>query len=73
MCDFCRQNPCHSRCPNYKPPRAKYYCSYCGEGIFPGEEYIEKLNGDHCHYDCINRIRDLLGWLGFEIETMEDE
>ena len=73
MCEICKRNIVHdSRCPNYKPPKAKYYCFYCGEGIFPGEEYIENLNGDYCHYDCINGVRDLLEWLGFEIETMED-
>lgn len=34
MCDLCLKNPCTDpRCPNYKPLRARHYCSSCGEGI----------------------------------------
>ena len=70
LCALCKQNPCHPRCCNYKPPISTHYCSYCGEGIYSGEEYIESLNGEYCHYDCIHGIRDLLEWLGHEIKIM---
>ena len=72
MCEICRQIPCHSRCPNYKPPKASHYCSICGEGIYEGEEYIENQDGECIHYECVQGIRQLLEWLGYEIKTMED-
>lgn len=73
ICDLCRQNPCHVRCPNYTPPKATHYCSICGEGIYDGEEYIENDYGDYRHYECFYGMRDLLEWLGYKIKTMEDD
>lgn len=72
LCDLCQQSPCRFQCSNYKPTVQIYYCSYCGEGIYNGEEYIESLSGEYCHYDCIHGIRDLLEWLGHEVKIMED-
>ena len=72
MCSICKQNPCHSRCPNYLPPKATHYCSSCGDGIYKGEEYIENLDGDYRHYDCFQGIRELVEWLGFKVKTMEN-
>lgn len=72
LCDLCKQSSCRFQCPNYKPAVPIYYCSYCGEGIYNGEEYIESLSGEYCHYDCIHGIRDLLEWLGHEVKIMED-
>ncbi len=72
MCSICHCNPCNSRCPNYVPPKARHYCSICGEGIHNGEEYIENDNGEYRHYDCFYGIRDLLEWLGYEVKTMEE-
>lgn len=69
MCSICHQTPCDSRCPNYMPPKAAYYCSICGEGIYEGEEYIENNDGDYRHYDCFYGMRDLLEWLGYEIKN----
>lgn len=72
-CDICGMTGNHNvRCPNYIPHKAVHYCSYCGEGIYNGEEYIESLSGEYCHYDCIHGIRDLLEWLGHEVKIMED-
>ena len=73
MCEICRQIPCHSRCPNYVPPKAYHYCSICGKGIYDGEDYIENQDGEYIHYECVQGIRQLLEWLGYEIETMEDD
>ena len=72
MCNLCRQNPCDFRCPNYIPRKAIHYCSFCGNGIFEGEEYIENYNEECRHYECFHGMRDLLEWLGFEIKTMEE-
>lgn len=73
MCEICGRSVGHSyRCPNYTPPKASYYCSACGDGIYDGEEYIENLDGEYRHYECFNGMRDLLKWLGFEIKTMEE-
>lgn len=71
MCEICRKLPCDSRCPNYEPPKASY-CSICNEGIYDGEDYIENMDGEYIHYECIQGIRQLLEWLGYEIKTMED-
>ena len=73
MCELCLQNPCiDPRCPNYRPTKAKYYCSSCGYGIIDGDEYIQNQDGEYRHYDCFHGMRDLLEWLGFDIKTMED-
>lgn len=73
-CDICGKFDGHStRCPKYVPPKAMFYCSACGEGIYPGEEYIENYCSEHKHYDCIYGMRDLIEWLGYEIKVMEDE
>lgn len=58
------------RCPNYIPPKANYYCSICGEGIYEGEEYIMNDLNKCRHYDCFYGMKDLLEWLGYEIKTM---
>ena len=72
MCDVCRQNPCHSRCPNYIQPKTTHHCSSCGEGIYDGEEYIENMDNEYMHYDCFCGMRELIEWLGYEIKTMEN-
>lgn len=73
LCDLCMQNPCHSRCPNYTPPKITRYCSSCGEGIYAGEEYIENEDGEYQHYECFLGMKDLLKWLGYKIKIMEEE
>ena len=74
MCDICGVNGGHARlCPYYAPPKAAHYCSSCGEGIYEGEEYIENLNGECRHYECFHGLRDLVGWLGYKVKTMEDD
>lgn len=70
MCSICNHTPCHPRCPNYEIPKTDYYCSVCGEGILDGEEYIENLNNEHIHYECIQSYRKLISWLGYDIKTM---
>lgn len=72
MCEICRQHPCHSRCPNYEPPKTDYHCSICDEGIYNGEEYIENNNGEYTHYDCLDSFKELLDFLDIGIQTMDD-
>ena len=72
MCNVCRKNPCHPRCPNYIPPKAYHYCNICQEGILNGEEYIENDCGEYAHWECIDYGRDLAKFLGCEIKTMEE-
>lgn len=72
MCSVCMSNPCHVRCPNYVSPKSIHYCSICSEGIYYGEDFIENQNGDCIHYECVQGIRQLLEWLGYNIKTMED-
>lgn len=37
------------------------------------EEYIGNIDGEFCHWDCINSKCDLLKWFGSETKTMEDD
>ena len=72
-CEHCHRDiGHHPRCPLYVPPKASYYCSACGQGIYSGDEYIMNDEGEYRHYDCFYGARDLLDWLGYEIKTMED-
>lgn len=71
MCNICRKIKCDPRCPNYEPLKAKHYCSFCDREICEDDKYIEKLDGDVIHYECVQGIRQLLSWLGQEIKTME--
>lgn len=71
-CADCRLSVCSSSCPDYVPPIADYYCAACGEGIYPGEEYVKNEDNDFIHYECIGGIRELLDFLGYEVETVYD-
>ena len=73
MCSICLKNPCHTRCPNYIPPKAKYYCSICDDGIYNGEEYIVNNDGDYAHWECCDSARELLEFLKCKIKIMEEE
>ena len=73
-CEYCHQyGTHHSRCPLYEPPKAIHYCSICKDGIYGGEEYIENLDGEYSHWNCVDYGRDLAKWLGFDINTMEND
>lgn len=72
-CEICGESGKHNyKCPNFTQLKPLYYCSICGEGIFDGEEYIENDNGEYRHYECFYGLRELLGWLGYEIKTMRE-
>ena len=73
MCSICKQYPCHTRCPNYIPPKASHCCSICNEGIYDGEEYIENDDGEYAHWECVDYGRDLAKFLGYAIKEMDDE
>ena len=72
MCSICLQANCPPQCPNYVMPNAKHFCSICKEGIYDGEEYITNNDGDIRHYECFYGMRDLLEWLGYKINTMNE-
>ena len=74
ICEICRQIPCHPSCPNYVPPKAARYCSICDEGIYGGEDYIVNIDDEYAHYDCVTNLgcREMIEWLGGEVNTMED-
>ncbi len=71
MCSICLHEPCLTQCPNFTP-KINCFCSICGEGVLPGDEYLENYDGEYIHYDCVSGNRDLVEWLGFEIKTMDD-
>ncbi len=72
MCKLCRRNPCLIACPNYIPPKTSHHCSVCQEGIYTGETYIENDFGEYIHEECIKSVSQLLKWLGYKIEIMEE-
>ena len=73
-CEYCRgDGGHHSRCPNYNPPTSKHVCVECGEKILVGDEYIVNDNGNYAHWDCFYSLRDLLEFLKYKVEIMEDE
>lgn len=53
MCEYCHSFPHLPGCPNAPEPRAVYECEYCGEGIYPGDKYVE-LDGMYYHWKCID-------------------
>ena len=73
MCSICLKNPCHPRCPNYIPPKAKYYCSICDDGIYNGEEYIVNEDDEYAHFECVSYGKDMAEFLGHEITEMKEE
>lgn len=73
ICEYCRgEGYHHVRCPLYTPPKATHYCSVCKEGIYSGEEYIENDKGEYTHWECIDYSRDLVKFLGYNINIMEE-
>lgn len=73
MCEICLSYPqCLPQCPNNTIIKSSHYCSFCGDGIKDDEEYIENIHGEYVHYDCIQGIKWLLEWLGYDIKNMED-
>lgn len=73
-CEYCHMTSDHHfRCPLAPEPKFRYYCSICREGIGDGEEYIVNDDGDYAHLDCVDYIRDLVSFLGYDIKTMESD
>ena len=73
MCEICLNSLFHHpRCPNYTPQKATHYCSACKDGIYDDEKYIENLEGEYMHFDCVLSIKQLLEWLGYDVKTMDE-
>ena len=47
-------------------------CVICGEGIQIGEEYIVNSINEYAHFDCVDYPRDLVKFLGYKIDYMEE-
>lgn len=43
MCSVCRQDPCHSRCPNASDPEPLAKCKRCGEPMYAGARHYEGI------------------------------
>lgn len=73
-CEYCLQitGDHDYHCPNFSPRKTGCYCSICGEEIIDGEEFLENIDGETIHFDCVQSIRSLLEWIGYEIKTMEE-
>ena len=47
-----------------------YHCSICGESIQRSEEYLVNSKEEYIHFTCIESLRQLLRWLGYEVKEM---
>lgn len=74
MCSLCRVLPCDPRCPNAPEPLAVHTCKDCGEGIVPGDEFVE-IDGEYYHLECLEDMttRELLELFCVYPETAETE
>lgn len=73
-CEYCLKEYGHTyRCPNYIPPKTRYNCAICNEGIQNGEEYIVNDNDDYAHFECVDYARDLVRFLDYDIKEMNGE
>lgn len=70
MCELCKRTPCISGCPNYIPPKADNYCSVCNYGIYKGDIYVENVNGEYIHRDCLNCTDETLNDLRIKMHIM---
>lgn len=41
MCDYCRNSPCTSGCPNAEEEIEEYVCEECGDGIYVGDKCLK--------------------------------
>ena len=75
FCEFCKKETGNhaSGCPNADEQESLYSCYVCECGIHPGEKYIVNDDLETAHWECINHKRDLLEFLNYEINIMEDE
>ena len=46
------------------------YCSICRKPIQKSEEYLVNGKGKTIHFACIESLRQLLRWLGYEVKEM---
>lgn len=72
MCEICKQNPCHSRCPNAPELEPTYKCVKCHEGIFSGDRFLELNSGKIC-MDCLEdmSVEVLLKIAGLELSAAD--
>lgn len=68
---YCLEKPCDPKCPYFRQKKYNHICSFCGDYICDGEEYLVNDAGDFRHYDCFCSPKELLEWLGYEIKIME--
>ena len=74
MCSECHKIICSPNCPNYSPPKARYYCPICNEGVINGERYV-LYEGKYIHWECFAMMGtwELMEFLGLQIKEMEDD
>lgn len=72
MCEYCHSYPHKAGCPAAPEPRAVYKCSFCGEAITEGEEYIT-LSDRQYHAECAEDMGVIkaLSLLGIEPERAD--
>lgn len=66
-CEICQHENHIVGCPYYEGKHL-LRCDVCGEFIYEGEEYLENNGSDLVHLECIQGIKWLIDWLGYEIK-----
>ena len=75
-CEYCFSDTRYGHaagCPNYIKPLSNYLCCFCNEGIYKDEEFLRNSEGQYIHRDCIPCTDYLIDWLGYRVETMDEE
>lgn len=68
-CEICQHENHIVGCPYYEGKHLSH-CDVCGEFIYEGEKYLENNGGDLVHLECIQSIKWLIDWLGYEIKEV---
>lgn len=68
VCEICRQNPCHPRCPNAPESRPVHECTKCHGGIFEGDKFLES-GGEYICMECLEdmSVSELLEIAGMKL------
>lgn len=59
LCEICRQNPCHIKCPNAKE-KVAITCDECGAEIMYGDEYWTDISdNNYCSKECAVQANEI--------------
>ena len=69
-CKICLHENHIVGCPHYVGKHLSH-CEVCGEFIYEEEECLENDDNELVHLDCVQGMRWLINWLGYEVKEFE--